>query len=166
MEYPSADDCRIITALQEAKRRGWIEGLFGKQSIVLPVCQDDNDVVSIDSFRSLLPGHQQTNRPVGNVVVPGILNMDLKVEMQFEPPEDGKPVNSKEMSIRDILRKVYLKMGSRKIQVFFILKGQKHTVGFPSDSYPTCTLVCPRNTKRLKKVYKMNMIAYMKFSGN
>eukprot|EP00956_Cyclotella_meneghiniana_P030119 scaffold74968_cov57-Cyclotella_meneghiniana.AAC.10 len=44
--------------------------------------------------------------------------MDLKVEMIFEPPEDGKPVNSKEMSIRDILRKVYLKMGSRKIQVF------------------------------------------------
>eukprot|EP00956_Cyclotella_meneghiniana_P008542 scaffold11579_cov40-Cyclotella_meneghiniana.AAC.7 len=118
MEYPSADDCRIITALQEAKRRGLIEGLFGKQSIVLPVCQDDNDVASIDSFRSLLPGHQQTNRSVGNVVVPGILNMDLKVEMQFEPPEDGKPVMGKEMSIRDILRKVYLKMGSRKFLVF------------------------------------------------
>eukprot|EP00956_Cyclotella_meneghiniana_P011397 scaffold15972_cov73-Cyclotella_meneghiniana.AAC.7 len=118
MEYPCADDCRIITAMSEAKRRGWIEDLFGKQSIVLPVCQDDNDVASIDSFRGLLPGHQQTNRSVGNVVVPGILNMDLKVEMQFEPPEDGKPVNSKEMSIRDILRKVYLKMGSRKIQVF------------------------------------------------
>eukprot|EP00956_Cyclotella_meneghiniana_P013587 scaffold19721_cov38-Cyclotella_meneghiniana.AAC.5 len=118
MEYPSADDCRIMTALSEAKRRGWIDDLFGKQSIVLPVVQDDNDVAGIDSFRSLLPGHQQTNRSVGNVVVPGILNMDLKVEMIFEPPEDGKPVNSKEMSIRDILRKVYLKMGSRKIQVF------------------------------------------------
>eukprot|EP00956_Cyclotella_meneghiniana_P033596 scaffold97452_cov43-Cyclotella_meneghiniana.AAC.1 len=62
MEYPCADDCRIMTALSEAKRRGWIEDLFGKQSIVLPVVQDDNDVAGIDSFRNLLPGHQQTNR--------------------------------------------------------------------------------------------------------
>ena len=67
---------------------------------------------------TLIPKHQNTNRSVGNVFLPGIIDIDTEFPIYFEEPAVGKIRTPKWMSLRDILRKVYVKIGGHKITVF------------------------------------------------
>ena len=48
----------------------------------------------------------------------GAVNIDAEVPMSFEPNGDGKECTLKVMMLRDIIRRIYVKIGGRKILVF------------------------------------------------
>jgi hypothetical protein len=54
---------------------------------------------------------------VGNVTLPGAVDIDAEVPMSFEPSKDGKERTLKVMTLRDIIRRIYAKIGGRKIPV-------------------------------------------------
>jgi hypothetical protein len=79
-----------------------------------------------DEYNSMIVKHQNTNRLVGNVTLPGAITLDAEVSMFFEPYKEGKIRASKTMSLRDILKKVYVKIGGRKIPVFLYIAKTHH----------------------------------------
>jgi hypothetical protein len=80
-----------------------------------------------DVYNGMIVKHQNTNRSVGNVTLSGAITLDAEVLMFFEPYQEGKIRASKTLSLRDILKKVYVKIGSRKIPVFLYIVKTHHS---------------------------------------
>ena len=117
-EYALCHHARVKAALAEAEKRGFIDKMFGKQAMVSLIVQDPRDVAGKQAFREAIPDHQCINRSVGNVLVPGIVDLDKQVSLYFETAAEGRFRTSKMTSLRDILRKIYVKLGDKKISVF------------------------------------------------
>jgi hypothetical protein len=81
-----------------------------------------------DEYNRLILKHQNTNRSVGSVTLPGAVNLEVEVAMYFEAEEEGKAKPFKMVSMRDIISRLYVKIGGRKIPVFlYVFKtGQGH----------------------------------------
>lgn len=60
--------------------------------------------------------HQLTNHSVGSVTLPGCISLDKEVAMYFEPEEEGKMRPFKTVTLLDIIKKLYVKIGKRKMQ--------------------------------------------------
>jgi hypothetical protein len=116
-EYSIDDAERIEFAVDEFIKLGGVELLFGSCS-VLEVPPEAQDNAGKAECRKLVPRHQNTNRSVGNVTIPGIVDLDAVVDMYFEPPKEGKMRTSKAVTLRHILRKVYVKINERRFAVF------------------------------------------------
>jgi hypothetical protein len=116
-EYSLDDAERVEHAVNEFIKLGGVELLFGTCS-VLEVPPDIQDNAGKAEFRKLIPGHQNTNRSVGNLTIPGIIDLDAVVDMYFEPPKEGKMRVSKPVTLRHILRKLYVKINERRYAVF------------------------------------------------
>lgn len=71
-----------------------------------------------DDYNKLIVKHQNLNRSVGSVMLPGAIDIDEEVTMFFEPKQEGKVRNFKRITLCDILKKIYVKIGGRKISVF------------------------------------------------
>ena len=72
-------------------------------------------------YTSLIIKHQNTNRSVGNVTLPGALNIDAETAIYFEELNEAGEVAKytyKTMTVRDVIRKAYVKIGGRKIPAF------------------------------------------------
>ena len=117
-EYAAKDTDRVYNAIAEFKRKGWVEKLFGDQALMEELITDPEDAAGKAAFVSLIPKHQNINRSVGNVFLPGVTNIDIEVAMYFEPHVEGKIREFKYKSLRDVLKKIYVKIGGHKIAVF------------------------------------------------
>lgn len=71
-----------------------------------------------DLYNGLILKHQNTNRCVGSVTLPGAVNLDAKVAMYFEAEEEGQSRPFKTVTMRDIIGRLYVKIAGRKIPVF------------------------------------------------
>ena len=69
-------------------------------------------------YNKLIVKHQNVNRSVGSVTLPGAIDIDEEVTMFFEPENKGKVRLFKRVTVRDIIKKIYVKIGGRKIPVF------------------------------------------------
>jgi hypothetical protein len=116
--YATADHDRVLAAVNEFKRIKGVLRLFGEEALLEEVIHDYRDVAGRDDFQAQCPKHQNINRSVGSAVLQGFVNIDASVAMYFEPPREGKVRIPKEMNIRDVLRKLYIKIGGRKFSVF------------------------------------------------
>jgi hypothetical protein len=92
--------------------------LFGEEALLEEVVQDYRDIAGRDDFQAQCPKHQNINRSAGSAVLQGLVNIDASVAMYFEPPREGKVRIPKEMNMRDVHRKLYIKIGGRKYSVF------------------------------------------------
>lgn len=90
--------------------------MFGTQAILVRI--SDITKGGKDEYNGLIYTHQNINRSVGNVTMPGAIDMDAEVSMSFDPTVDGKERTIKTMTLRDIIRRIYVKIGGRKIPVF------------------------------------------------
>jgi hypothetical protein len=61
---------------------------FGGQSIIFRISEMVKD--GKDEYNSMIVKHQNTNRSVGNVTLPGAITLDAEVSMFFEPYQEGK----------------------------------------------------------------------------
>ena len=104
--------------MYEFKRKGGIERLFGDQAILKDLVHDPKDVAGKAEFVGLLPKHQNINRSVGSVFLPGVVDVDTEFPIYFEEYKVGAIRTPKWMSLRDVLRKVYVKIGDRKFSLF------------------------------------------------
>ena len=109
-------DDRVDTAITEFKRSGGMERLFGSQAILVRISEITRG--GKDEYNNLIYTHQRINRSVGSVTMPGAIDMDAEVTMTFEPGANGNVRTLKTMTLRDIVRRLYVKIGGRKIQVF------------------------------------------------
>jgi hypothetical protein len=116
--YATADHDRVMANVNEFKRNKGVLRLFGEEALLEEVIQDYRDVGGREDFIAQIPKHQNINRSVGSAVLQGFVNIDASVAMYFEPPREGKVRIPKEMNIRDVLRKLYIKIGGRKFSVF------------------------------------------------
>ena len=111
---------RIEIALAEFKHSGALNRLFGNQAIIVNISELTWD--GKDMYTSLIIKHQNTNRSVGNVTLPGALNIDAETAIYFQElnAETGEVarVTYKTMTVRDVIRKAYVKIGGRKIPAF------------------------------------------------
>ena len=110
---------RIEIALAEFKRSGALNRLFGTQAIIVNISELTRG--GKDMYTSLIIKHQNTNRSVGNVTLPGALNIDAEMPIYFEELNAEGEVAKytyKTMTVRDVIRKAYVKIGGRKIPVF------------------------------------------------
>eukprot|EP00956_Cyclotella_meneghiniana_P022760 scaffold43409_cov41-Cyclotella_meneghiniana.AAC.9 len=111
---------RIEIALAEFRHSGALNRLFGTQAIIVNISELTRG--GKDMHTSLIIKHQNTNRSVGNVTLPGALNIDAEMPIYFEElnAETGEvsKYTYKTMTVRDVIRKAYVKIGGRKIPVF------------------------------------------------
>eukprot|EP00956_Cyclotella_meneghiniana_P008014 scaffold10676_cov49-Cyclotella_meneghiniana.AAC.5 len=110
---------RIEIALAEFKRSGALNRLFGNQAIIVNISEITRG--GKDMYTSLIIKHQNTNRSVGNVTLPGALNIDAETAIYFEELNEAGEVvkyTYKTMTVRDVIRKAYVKIDGRKIPVF------------------------------------------------
>lgn len=117
-EWAARHEERILFSMSEFKRNGGVEKLFGDQAILKDLIHDPKDVAGKAEFVGLLPKHQNTNRSVGSVFLPGVIDVDTEFPIYFEEYKAGATRTPKWMSLRDVLRKVYVKIGDRKFSVF------------------------------------------------
>jgi hypothetical protein len=110
-------DERVDTAIVEFKRSGAMERLFGSQAILLRISEITKGGDK-DEYNRLIYAHQRINRSVGSVTMPGAIDLDVDVTMTFEPGLDGKERPFKRMTMRDVVCRIYVKIGGRKIPVF------------------------------------------------
>lgn len=115
--FQSANRCsdRIAVALTEFKRSGALNRLFGQQAIIVNISEVTKS--GKDQYNSLILKHQNTNRSVGSVTLPGAISIDEEMTIFFEetsPPQ----ITYKTMTVRDIIRKCYVKIGARRIPAF------------------------------------------------
>jgi hypothetical protein len=118
VSYATADHERVLAAVNEFKRNKGVLHLFGEEALLEEVILDYRDVGGRDEFQKQVPRHQNINRSVGSAILKGFVDIDATVCMYFEPPREGKVRIPKEMSIREVLRKIYVKIGGRKYSVF------------------------------------------------
>lgn len=113
-----ADQCmeRVKVALAEFIKTGGATALFGSQAIIFSIDEMTKD--GKEEYNGLILKHQLTNRSVGSVTLPGAVNIDVEVAMYFEAEQEGKSRPFKMVTLREILSKLYVKIGSRKISAF------------------------------------------------
>lgn len=107
---------QVGCALVEFKLSGAIARLFGKQAILINISRMAK--CGKDQYTNLIVKHQYTNRSVGSVTLLGVISMDENVAMYFKPEVEGKVRTFKMMTLRDIVNKVNVKIGGRKIRAF------------------------------------------------
>jgi hypothetical protein len=118
VEYATQCDERIKVAVEYLRQKGGVGRLFGDQAILEEVINDPNDIGGKNAFRELIPKHQNTNRSVGNAVLSGFVNIDFPVAICFQNHKEGETRKFREMTMRDVLHKLYIKLDGRKFPVF------------------------------------------------
>jgi hypothetical protein len=118
VEYATQCDDRIKVAVECLRQSGGVARLFGNQAILEEVINDPNDMGGKNAFRELIPKHQNTNRSVGNAVLSGFVNIDYPVAICFQNHKEGETRKFREMTMRDVLHKLYIKLDGRKFPVF------------------------------------------------
>lgn len=125
-EFAKQCENRVDVAVHEFIKSGGASRLFGAQAKLTPVITDSEDASGKEAFSNLLPSHQNTNRSVGNFMLDGATNLDFEVAMYFEEFKEDKFRHPKTMTIRDVIRKMYVKIGGRKYPVFLYAFKNKH----------------------------------------
>jgi hypothetical protein len=116
-EYPKICAERIHLAYSEFNKSGMDVKLFGPSSSLGPISQNKANGHR-DAYIDIIPNHQDTNRSVGNVTLAGAINLDAEVAILTEPLQEGKTISPKTMTMRDVIRKLYVKIGARKFPAF------------------------------------------------
>lgn len=114
-----ADVCRsrFEAALWEFKNRGALKFYFGSEALLFSISEKLKGDGK-DEYNKLIVKHQNINRSVGSVTLPGAIDIDEEVTMFFEPAQEGKVRQFRRITLRDIIKKIYVKIGGRKIPVF------------------------------------------------
>jgi hypothetical protein len=114
-----ADVCRsrFEAALWEFKNRGALKFYFGSEALLFSISEKLKGDGK-DEYNKLIVKHQNINRSVGSVTLPGAIDIDEEVTMFFEPEQEGKVRHFRRITLRDIIKKIYVKIGGRKISVF------------------------------------------------
>lgn len=107
---------QVGCALVEFKLSGAMARLFGKQAILFNINRMTKG--GKDQYTNLIMNHQNTNRSVGIVTLLRVISMDESIAMYFKPEVEGKVRTFKMMTLQDIVSKVYIKIGGRKIRAF------------------------------------------------
>jgi hypothetical protein len=107
---------RFEAALMELRNRGGLTYYFGNHALLFSI--SDKLKEGKEEYNKLIVKHQNINRSVGSVTLPGAISIDEEVTMFFEPEQEGKVRQFKRVTLRDILKKIYVKIGGRKIPVF------------------------------------------------
>ena len=115
-EFPEICEERVKLSVAEFIKSGMDVKLFGPYSSLEPISKTKANGAR-DAYVDMIPDHQNTNRSVGNVTLTGAVNLDAEVGMQVEPAQEGKTIKLKTMTMRDVIRKLYVKIGNRKFQV-------------------------------------------------
>jgi len=118
VHFAMANQQRVHATVMEFKCLGGVRRLFGEQSLLEEVVMDYQDVGGRDAFRRLIPGHQNKNQSVGSAILHGFIDINIQVPMFFEQAVEGKVRHIKMMCFRDIMGKLYNKIGGRKYPVF------------------------------------------------
>ena len=113
-----AEQCqdRVRVAHAEFIKSGGATALFGSQAIIFSINEMTKD--GKEQYNDLILKHQNTNRSVGSVTLPGAVSIDKEVAMYFEAEQEGKSRPFKMVTLRDIISKLYVKVGNRKISAF------------------------------------------------
>lgn len=98
---------QVGCALVEFKLSGAMARLFGKQAILFNINRMTKG--GKDQYTNLIMNHQNTNRSVGIVTLLRVISMDESIAMVR---------TFKMMTLQDIVSKVYIKIGGRKIRAF------------------------------------------------
>lgn len=116
--FQVADVCRerVDAALVEFKSKGALAYYFGSQALLFSISNKLKE--GKEEYNKLIVKHQNINRSVGSVTLPGAIDIDEEVTMFFEPEQEGKVRSFKRVTVRDIIKKIYVKIGGRKIPVF------------------------------------------------
>jgi hypothetical protein len=116
--FQVADACRdrVDAALVEFKSSGGLAYYFGSQALLFSISNKLKE--GKEEYSKLIVKHQNVNRSVGSVTLPGAIDIDEEVTMFFEPENEGKVRAYKRVTVRDIIKKIYVKIGGRKIPVF------------------------------------------------
>lgn len=117
--FQVADVCRarFEAALLEFRNRGGLKYYFGSEALLFSISEKLR-LDGKDEYNKLIVKHQNINRSVGGVTLPGAIDIDEEVTMFFEPEQEGKVRNFRRMTLRDIIKKIYVKISGRKIPVF------------------------------------------------
>jgi hypothetical protein len=107
---------RFEAALVEFRNRGALAYYFGPQALLFSISNKLKE--GKEEYNKLIVKHQNINRSVGSVTLPGAIDIDEEIAMFFEPEQEGKVQNFKRITLRDIIKKIYVKIGGRKISVF------------------------------------------------
>jgi hypothetical protein len=86
-QHASVYKDRIDIALAEFVRSGSMKYYFGGHAIIVRISDMVKD--GKEDYNELILKHQNTNRSVGNVTLPGAITLDAEVTMFFEPYEQG-----------------------------------------------------------------------------
>jgi hypothetical protein len=116
-EYPEICEERVHLAFSEFVKSGMDAKLFGPYSSLEPISQNKAKGQR-DAYIDMIPDHQNTNRSVGNVTLAGAINLDAEVAVLTEPVQEGKIIKPRTMTLRDVIRKLYVKIGTRKFPAF------------------------------------------------
>lgn len=68
--------------------------LFGPYSSLEPILKNKANGLR-DTYADMIPDHQNTNRSVGNVTLPGAINLDAEVAIQTKPTKEGATIKLK-----------------------------------------------------------------------
>jgi hypothetical protein len=107
---------RVDVAMAEFIKSGGASRIFGPQAIIFRISEMVKG--GKEEYNDLILKHQNTNRLVGSVTLPGCVSMDKEVTMFFEEEEEGKLRPFRMVTLRDIIKRLYVKVGKRKIPVF------------------------------------------------
>lgn len=116
-EYPDVAADRVNLAYSEFIKTGMDAKLFGPYAS-LEVISQNRTQGHRDAYIDMIPDHQNTNRSVGNVTLAGAINLDAEVAIYTEPLQEGKTLKPKTTTMRDVIRKLYIKIGNRKFPAF------------------------------------------------
>jgi hypothetical protein len=116
-EYPDIAADRVNLAYSEFIKTGMDAKLFGPFAS-LEVISQNRTQGHRDAYIDMIPDHQNTNRSVGNVTLAGAINLDAEVAIYTEPLQEGKTLKPKATTMRDVIRKLYVKIGNRKFPAF------------------------------------------------
>lgn len=118
IHFTSATEARyrLMLVLDYFISHGFAARLFGNQASIEHLAER-GDTGRKDELLKILPDHQNTNRSVGNITLTGAIDIDVEVSI-FTEQDTGKTRYPKTLSLRDILRKLYVKIEGRKYPVF------------------------------------------------
>lgn len=119
-EFSESGEDRVQLAVAEFKKSGMDAKLFGPYSSLEPISKSRASGLR-DAYVDMIPDHQNTNRSVGNVTLAGAINLDAEVAIQTEPAKEGETIKLKTMTMRDVIRKLYVKIGARKFPAFLYI---------------------------------------------
>jgi hypothetical protein len=111
-------DERADTAIVEFRHSGGMR-LFGTQAILVRISEITKG--GKDEYNGLIYTHQNINRSVGNVTMPGAIDMDAKASLSFDPGADGNKRTLKRMMLRDIICRITSRLEAGRFLFFSTL---------------------------------------------